>query len=127
MDGQENPLIVINTTKFYEVQKYVAMTNHIWDGSWVLMNGDIWGSLPRDLQEIVSRNLDASGLDERQDIAKLNDSLRATLAGQGLAVNTVDPAPFRDQLRSAGFYDDWKKQYDPTAWAALERYVGKLA
>ena len=127
VDGQENPLIVINTTKFYEVQKFVSMTNHIWDGSWVLMNGDVWGSIPPDLQAIVTRNIDAAGLDERADVARLNASLRETLAKDGLAVNTIDPEPFRQQLRSAGFYDDWKKQYDPAAWAALERYVGKLA
>ena len=127
VDGQENPLIVIDTTKFYEVQKYVSMTNHIWDGSWVLMNGGVWGSIPPDLQEIVTRNMDAAGEQERADIARLNASLRDTLAQRGLSVSQPDPEPFRQQLRSAGFYDDWKKQYDPAAWAALERYVGKLA
>ena len=127
VDGQENPLIVINTTKFYEVQKFVSMTNHIWDGSWVLVNGDAWKAIPADLQAIVTRHIDAAGLDERADIARLNASLRDSLAQRGLAVNTVEPEPFREQLRSAGFYDDWKKRYDPAAWAALERYVGKLA
>ncbi len=127
VDGQENPLIVINTTKFYEVQKFVSMTNHIWDGSWVLMNGDVWASIPAELQAVVTRHIDAAGVDERADIARLNASLRDSLAQRGLAVNSPDPEPFRQQLRSAGFYDDWKKQYDPAAWAALERYVGKLA
>ena len=127
VDGQENPLIVINTTKFYEVQKFISMTNHIWDGSWVLMNGDVWNGMPRDLQEIITRNIDAAGLDQRADIARLNASLRDTMVQRGLAVGTIDPEPFRQQLRAAGFYDDWKKQYDPAAWAALERYVGKLA
>jgi TRAP-type transport system periplasmic protein len=127
VDGQENPLIVSYTTRFYEVQKFISLTNHIWDGSWILANGDTWASLPPNLQEIVSRNLDASGLDERQDIARLNTSLRDTLASHGLAVNTVDPAPFRDRLRSAGFYADWRKQYGDAAWAVMEKYVGKLA
>ncbi len=127
VDGQENPLIVADTAKFYEVQKFVSLTNHIWDGSWILANGDVWSSLPPDLQQIVTRNLDASALDERQDIARLNASLQQTMAGRGLAVNTIDPAPFRDKLRSAGFYADWKKQYGDAAWAVLEKYVGTLA
>ncbi|MEJ1975147.1 MAG: hypothetical protein WDN49_02875 [Acetobacteraceae bacterium] len=127
MDGQENPLIVIDTTKFYEVQKYVSLTNHIWDGSWVLANGDVWQSLPSDLQAIVERNLNASALEERQDIAKMNASLEATLKTRGLAVNATDPAPFRETLRKAGFYADWRKQYGEAGWAVLEKYVGKLA
>jgi hypothetical protein len=32
-DGQENPLALIATSKFYEVQKYCSLTNHIWTGS----------------------------------------------------------------------------------------------
>ncbi len=127
VDGQENPLIVIETTKFYEVQKFISMTNHIWDGSWVLVNGSVWKAIPADLQAIVTRHIDASGLDERADIARTNATLRDSLAQRGLAVNTVEPEPFRQQLRSAGFYEEWKTRYDPTAWAALERYVGKLA
>ena len=126
-DGQENPLIVIDTTKFWEVQKYLSLTNHIWDGCWILCNGDTWASLPPDLQQIITRNFDASGVDERADIAKLNASLAETMAKRGLAVNTPDAAPFRDKLRAAGFYADWKKQYGDAAFAVLERYVGKLA
>src|ERR1700749_195905 len=35
-DGQENPLALIEAAKFYEVQKYCSLTNHAWDGFWVL-------------------------------------------------------------------------------------------
>ena len=103
----------------------LSLTNHIWDGSWILCNGDTWASLPPDLQQIVTRNFDASGVDERADIAKLNASLADTMAKRGLAVNTPDAAPFRDKLRAAGFYADWKKQYGDAAFAVLERYVGQ--
>ncbi len=126
-DGQENPLIVVDTTKFYEVQKYVSLTNHVWDGSWVLANGDTWSALPKDLQDIVSRNFDASAMDERADIAQQNASLADTLAKRGLTVNQPDPEPFRARLREAGFYAEWKNQYGDAAWTALEKYVGTLA
>ena len=126
-DGQENPLIVVDTTKFYEVQKFVSLTNHVWDGSWVLMNGDAWSGIPKDLQDIVSRSFDEAALAERADIAKQNASLAEVLAKRGLAVNQTDPEPFRSKLREAGFYADWKKQYGDAAWAVLERYVGTLA
>ena len=38
VDGQENPLSVIDAGKFYEVQKYCAITNHVWDGYWICAN-----------------------------------------------------------------------------------------
>ncbi len=84
-DGQENPLIVVDTTKFYEVQKYVSMTNHIWDGNWVLANGDSWASLPPDLQGIVERNFDASALGAAGGTSCGAEQLPARHAGRGVA------------------------------------------
>jgi len=50
VDGQENPLILIDTAKLYEVQKYCSMTNHIWVGLHVSFNTAAWKRLPGDLQ-----------------------------------------------------------------------------
>ena len=47
---------MIETSKFYEVQKYVSITNHNWTGSWLIANADAWKSVPPDLQAIVERN-----------------------------------------------------------------------
>ena len=41
--------------------------------------------------------------------------------------NRLDAAPFRDKLRSAGFYSEWKNKYGDEAWGLLEKSVGKLA
>ena len=38
VDGQENPLAIVDTAKLYEVQKYLSVTNHMWDGFWFLAN-----------------------------------------------------------------------------------------
>ena len=126
-DGQENPLPLIDALKFFEVQKFVSLTSHMWDGAWPLMNGDAWSSLPPDLQAIVTREFDASALAERADVAKANELIAASLSGRNLVVNTPDPAPFRERLREAGFYADWKKQHGDAAWAVLEKYAGTLA
>src|SRR5690606_10633412 len=45
VDGQENPLAIMSTAKLYEVQKYVSMTNHMWDGFWILLNRRAWQAL----------------------------------------------------------------------------------
>ncbi len=127
VDGQENPLAIIATAKLYEVQKYCSMSNHMWDGFWFLANKRAWERLPKDLQAIVAKHINAAGVKERADVAELNANLQKELAGKGLVFNTPDTAAFREQLRKAGFYSEWKNKYGPEAWALLENAVGKLA
>jgi len=127
VEGQENPLSIIDIAKLYEVQKYCSLTNHMWDGFWFLANGKMWEGLPEDLQEIVSRNLNEAALKDRADIKTLNDTLADGLKGKGMVFNSPDPQPFRDTLNKAGFYDEWKGKYGAEAWALLEKYTGSLA
>ena len=127
VDGQENPLAIISTAKLYEVQKYCSLTNHMWDGFWFLANRRAWERLPPDLRDIVARHINAAGLRERDDVAELNAGLQKELAAKGLAFNTADTAAFRERLRKAGFYAEWKRKHGDQAWAILERSVGALA
>src|ERR1700720_588616 len=127
VDGQENPLAIISTAKLYEVQKYCSLTNHMWDGFWFLANRRAWQALPDDVRGIVAKNVNAAALKERDDVAKLNATLQQDLAAKGLVFNQPDPAAFRDKLRSAGFYTQWKAKYGDEAWSILEKSVGKLA
>ena len=125
-EGEENPLAIIETAKLYEVQKYLSMTNHMWDGFWMLANADAWRRLPADLQAIVTARANEAGMKQRADVDELNQKLAKTLASRGMVVNTPETAPFRDQLKKAGFYAEWKKKYGEEAWALLERYAGRL-
>ena len=125
VDGQENPLAIISTAKLYEVQKYVSMTNHMWDGFWILLNRRAWQALPEDLQEIVSKHFNAAAELQRKDVMDLNATVRSDLESKGMAFNEPDAKLFQDKLRSAGFYADWKSKYGEEAWAILEKAVGK--
>lgn len=126
VEGQENPLVNIDTAKLYEVQKYCSITRHMWDGFLMLGNGRAWRALPADLQAIVARNLNASALDQRADYVKANDALRVTLEAKGMVFNEPEPEAFRQTLIKAGFYTKWKEKYGPEAWAVLEQYAGKV-
>ena len=127
VDGQENPLAIISTAKLYEVQKYCSLTNHMWDGFWFLANRRTWEALPDDVRGIVAKHINAAGLKERDDVAKLNATLQQDLTAKGLVFNCPNAAPFRDKLRAAGFYTEWKGKYGDEAWSLLEKSVGKLA
>jgi len=126
VEGQENPLAVIATAKLYEVQKYCSMTNHMWDGYWFLANGKAWERLPAELRTIVARNINEAGLKERADVAALNASLQKDLADKGMSFNQAQTDSFRDRMRQAGFYAEWKAKFGDEAWALLERASGKL-
>jgi len=126
VEGQENPLAQISTNKFYEVQKYCALSNHCWSGYWIVGNRRALSGLPPDLLELVNASFDAAAPKERADLAELDRSLQAELTGQGMVFNTPDPVHFRAALVKAGFYAQWQKTYGEEAWAQLEKYTGKL-
>lgn len=124
VDGQENPLAVISTAKLYEVQKFCSVTNHMWDGFWFLANRRAWERLPDDLRAVVAKHLNEAAVAQREDVAKLNASLKGDLASKGMTFNEPETAPFREALSKGGFYAEWKKKYGDEAWAILEKAVG---
>ena len=127
VEGQENPLAVIDIAKLYEVQKYVSMTGHMWDGQWVLANGKRWASLPPDVQAVITKHVTAAVLNQRDDIRRLNNGLEAQLKAKGMIFNYPDVKSFRDALSKAGFYKEWRGKFGDEAMAKLEKYSGKLA
>jgi tripartite ATP-independent transporter DctP family solute receptor len=126
VDAQENPLAIIETAKLYEVQAYCSLTNHMWDGFWFLANRNNWDQIPKDIQAVITKHINAAAVAERADVAKLATTLQEQLTAKGMKFNAVDPIPFRDKLRSAGFYKEWKGKFGNSAWAMLEESVGSL-
>jgi len=127
VDAQENPISIIQVAKLYEVQKYCALTNHIWDGFWFVANGRIWAGLPDDIKGIITEALNEAGMKQREDVKAMNDSVQADLQAKGLVFNKAVPDSFRAKLREAGFYKEWKERFGTEAWSLLEKEVGALA
>ncbi len=123
-DGQENPLALISAAKLYEVQKYCSLTSHMWDGYWFLGNRRAWEKLPAAIRDVVAKNVDEAGLAERGDTAALNASVQTDLSASGMVFNKPDPEPFRDVLRTAGFYAEWKQKFGEEAWSLLAKTSG---
>lgn len=124
VSGQENPLAILSVYKLWEVQQYVSMTNHMWDGFWLLSNRRSWGGLSEDQQEAIAKNFNAKAVEQRADVAALNAGLRGELEGHGMKFNDPDTAAFQQKLVDAGFYKEWKGKYGDEAWAILESSVG---
>jgi len=127
VDGQENPLANIEFARFYEVQKNLSLSSHMWGGYWLLAENEWWSKLPRDLADIVTRNAATIADRQRKDVMRLNDTLIGKLQTQGMNVNRLsaaDRATMRAKLPD--FYKRWKGEFGETAWSLLESYTGKL-
>jgi len=127
VDAQENPLPIIQVAKLFEVQKYCAISNHIWDGFWFIANGRAWESLPSDIKTIVANAINDAGMKQRDDIKAFNETVQADLKSKGLTFSKPAPDSFRAKLRDSGFYGEWKAKFGDEAWGLLENAVGKLA
>jgi TRAP-type transport system periplasmic protein len=127
VEGQEGPLVYIRTNRLFEVQKYLSLTSHIWDGWYTLINPRAFGKLPKDMQDLVMDSFNQAGVDERNDIAGLIEPTKAFLAEKGMIISTPpDLVPFRQKLQQAGLYKEWKEKMGPDGWALLEEISGPL-
>ena len=125
-DGLEQPLIGLLVDKMYEVQKYCSLTNHMWDGFWILSSKKSWDRIPEKLREIVERDINEAALAQRAEVEQMNSSLQTELNKRGLEFFNVKNEDFRAKLVAAGFYKDWQKRFGDEAWSLLEQTTGKL-
>jgi TRAP-type transport system periplasmic protein len=126
VDGQENPLVIAEENKLYEVCKYLSLTNHQWAGYNMLANITFWQRLPVDVQDTVARNTRIYVAQQRAFVRAANASLEKTLRERGMIINTVDVDSFRKRLVEANFYRDWRRSTGEKAWALMEAEVGKV-
>jgi TRAP-type transport system periplasmic protein len=127
VDGQENPLQLIDEAKFYEVQKYVSMTRHSWVCIYPGFNLAAWRKLPSDIQNTIGHFMTEATTLQRADWQKLDETEVKSLKDHGMVFNTPEIEPFRAVARKNGFYTDMKKRMGDEPWALLEKYSGKLA
>ena len=101
VDGQENPFNTILSSKFYEVQKYMTVTNHVYSPWIVTASKKWWDQLSKDEQKVlldaakISRDFERK--DTREEAAKAVGDLKA----KGMQVNELSPAEsarMRDKL-----------------------------
>ena len=127
VDGQENPLGNISTMKLDQVQKYCSLTEHMWVGYWMLVNGPFWSGLPPEHQKVLAETFDAQALVQRTANQALDASLQAVLAKAGMQFATPDHDAFKAVLTKAGFYKTWQGKFGAPLWSALQGFTGPLA
>ena len=125
-EGQENPLALIEAAKFYEVQKHCSLTNHAWDGFWLLASGRVWRTVPADIQQVMAKHFNAAARRQRGDIVLANADLQKTLEARGLTFNQADAGAFQQALAKTAFYKEWRAKFGDEAWSLLQKYAGDI-
>ncbi len=99
VDGQENPLPTIKAMKFYEVQPYLAITNHVVNDQMVIMSDVTWNKLTKEQQEIVNKAVAKAGAAHTKKVQDQEANLVSFFESQGVTVTYPDLAPFREAMK----------------------------
>lgn len=106
VDGQENPLVIIYTSKFYEVNKYVTLTGHFYSPAILIINKPVWDKLSPEHRAIMTKSI-AEARDWERNFSKEGEAkLVADLKKGGAEVIEVDKAAWAKVL--APVYKDFE-------------------
>ncbi|AUM75561.1 sialic acid TRAP transporter substrate-binding protein SiaP [Paracoccus jeotgali] len=117
VDAQENPLPTIDSMKFYEVQDYVAMTNHFVASAAVQISKELWDGLSEQEQGWITEAVKAGGDLNDSLTTKSEEDLIGTFEERGLTITRPDLAPFRAAMQP--YYDTLEKEFGEGAIARV--------
>ena len=101
VDGEENPIAVIYFNKFYEVQKHLAITRHIYNNMIHTVSATTWAKLTPGQQAIFREESASAGELMRKLIADQEDDQIRKIEAAGTTVTRPDLAPFRALMAPA--------------------------
>lgn len=90
VDGQENPLPLIWTSNFHEVQKYLSLTGHFYAAAPLLISKNVWDKLSPEAQTAIREAAVEARKFERDQIQKMDKELVEKLKQKGVTISTVD-------------------------------------
>ncbi|MES1924853.1 TRAP transporter substrate-binding protein [Salinisphaera sp. T31B1] len=121
VDGQENPLFIIKGSRFFEVQKYLTLTNHIASTYFLGMNSSRFKSLTQAQRDILLAQAAKIGPQVTAELESNRKEILAFLRDQGMQIVTdIDRDAMRAELKPV--YRKYKKEFSPDVWAALKKY-----
>ena len=120
MDGQENPFAQIASAKFYEVQKYLSLTGHVYTPSYVAVGAKKWATLPADVRKVFEDEAKATQAWVYEKAARDDEQLLAKMKTAGIQVNTANKDAFI--AASKPVYEEYAKEV-PGAKQIIDRAI----
>ena len=109
IDAEENPIAIIYTAKFAEVQKYLALTGHFYSPTPLLMSQKVYDGLPKDIQKVLVDTAIECATFERNLLRDEEAKQLAELKTKGMQVTIPNKKPFQDA--AAAIYKDFEAQF----------------
>ena len=114
VDGQENPIPVIVSSKFGQVQKNLTLTGHVYSPALFITSTSFFGSLNADQKKIIQDSAKAGATAMRKKVNEIENKGIDDLKAQGVTVvSNVDKAKFQAALAPA--YADYAKRFGAEA------------
>ncbi|MDP2263963.1 MAG: TRAP transporter substrate-binding protein [Hydrogenophaga sp.] len=116
IDGQENPFVTIDTSKFYEVQKYLSVTRHAYTPFLILYSKKLWDQLSPAEQAVLREAAIEGRKAQRASIRAQSDKALAGLKTKGMQVNEISPAEQKRMFEKVKpVYDKHQESIGPEA------------
>lgn len=133
VDGEENPIGLIESNKFYEVQEYITLTEHVYTPYCVLMNLEKWDSLTEEQQDVIERAMEEATRVQIQASQDFEEEAVRLMEESGCTVIELteeEKKEFQDVIIEAGVYELAKDnmehpEYFDQMVEELEEYRGK--
>lgn len=120
-DGQENPIIWAQSQRFYEVQDYLSLTNHLYTITYLLISEDEFQSLSEDQQKAMMEAGEAAEEYSVELGARADQEIAAFLEEQGMEINEADIEAFTQASRP--IWSDWASEQDAEAQQLIDLIV----
>jgi tripartite ATP-independent transporter DctP family solute receptor len=118
-DAQENPLSIIYTSSFFEVQKFVSLSGHVWGAASLIVSKPVWNRISAEDRKVVQAAAAKWRDVQRKMVQDSEAEMIANLKGKGMAVNEVDKAAFEKAVQPV-----WKA-YEPILGSELLGLIRK--
>lgn len=119
-DAQENPLSIIYTSSFFEVQKYLSLTGHVWGPASLIISKPVWNRISADDKKVVQAAADKWRDAQRKMITDGDQQFVAQLKEKGMQVNEVDKAAFAAAVQPV--WKTYSVTYGPELMALVQKY-----
>ena len=119
VDGQQNPLAIIFSNHFYEVQKYLSLTNHIWSSATLVMARPVWDKISGADQQVIQKAALSWRDKQRKMVQESSDDFLAKLKAKGMQVNTPQNDLFKKAIASV--YKQYEEVFGKEFFELIEK------
>jgi len=120
MDGQENPFAQIASAKFYEVQKYLSLTGHVYTPAYLVVSTKKWATLPADVRNVLEQTARETQAFVYDKAVKDDEELLVKMKAAGIQVNNANKDAFI--AASKPVYQEFAKEV-PGAQAVIDEAI----